>query len=118
MTTVQYVAAAAFALVAFTAMANAIVYLYARGVVRAAVDEGSRAAARVGGAPVDCERRARDVLDDLLGPAVRPSVTVRCHLGPDAVTARAVAALRSWLPGIVPDWSFEVEARAIAERAP
>jgi len=44
MTTIQYVAGTALALLAFVMMANFVVFLYARGVVRSAVDEGARAA--------------------------------------------------------------------------
>ena len=66
MTTVQYVAATAFSLIVFVMMANFIVFLYARGVVRAAVDEGARAGGRFGATTGECESRARDVLGDLL----------------------------------------------------
>jgi hypothetical protein len=71
MTTVQYVAATAFSLIVFVMMANFIVFLYARGVVRAAVDEGARAGGRFGASSAECESRARDVLGDLLAGAPR-----------------------------------------------
>ena len=67
MTTVQYVAATAFSLIVFVMMANFIVFLYARGVVRAAVDEGARAGGRFGATTGECESRARDVLDQSRG---------------------------------------------------
>ena len=44
MTTIQYVAAIGLSLVVFVTMANFVVDLYARGVVRSAMDEGARAA--------------------------------------------------------------------------
>ena len=62
MITVQYVAATAMSLLVFVALANAVVDLYARGVVRAAVDEGARAGATLDVTPTECEQRARDVL--------------------------------------------------------
>ena len=52
MTTVQFVAATALSLLVFVMMANLVVDLYARGAIRAAVDEGARA-----GAPVDSSMR-------------------------------------------------------------
>ena len=66
MTTIQYVVATAMSLFVFVAMANFVVDLYARGVVRSAVDEGARAGAPIDTSPADCERRARDVLANLL----------------------------------------------------
>src|SRR6266542_2451137 len=78
MTTVQYVVAVGFALVIFVMLANLVVDLYARGVVRAAVDEGARAGARLDAGRSECERRASAVLDDLLGAETRAGVAVRC----------------------------------------
>ena len=58
MTTVQYVVAVALSLLVFVMMANFIVFLYARGVVRAAVDEGARTGGRTGAGSAECEARA------------------------------------------------------------
>ena len=67
MITIQYVAATALSLLVFVALANFVVDLYARGVVRSAVDEAARAGATIDSSAADCERRARDVLGGLLG---------------------------------------------------
>ena len=52
-------------------LANVLVAGYARGVVRAALDEGVRAGARAEDAAAECARRAAAVLDDLIAGPMR-----------------------------------------------
>jgi hypothetical protein len=120
MTTAQYVAATGFSLLAFVMMANFVVFLYARGVVRAAVDEGARTGGRLDATQADCEGRAADVLDDLLAGGLGDDVRVTCRDGrePDVVRARAEVVLHGWIPGLTPDWSFTLEAQSVKERSP
>jgi len=115
MTTVQYVAATAFSLIVLVMMANFIVFLYARGVVRAAVDEGARAGSRFGATTAECDSRARNVLGDLLAGRLGHDVTVRCETHADEMHASVHVTLRGWLPGVVPDWSFTLDARSVRE---
>jgi hypothetical protein len=115
MTTVQYVLGAALALLTFVVLVNFVVFVYARGVVRAAVDEGARNGARSGAGPGDCETRASDVLADLLGGGLGEGVSIRCRGEGDSMRARAQVTLRGWLPPLVPDWSFDLEARSATE---
>ena len=115
MTTVQYVAATALSLTVFVMMANFIVFLYARGVVRAAVDEGARAGSRFGATTAECDSRARDVLGDLLAGQLGRDVDIRCESGEDEIHASAHVTLHGWLPGLVPDWTFTLDARAVKE---
>jgi hypothetical protein len=116
MTTVQYVAATAFSLIVFVMMANFIVFLYARGVVRAAVDEGARAGGRFGATTGECESRARDVLGDLLAGRLGSDVSVRCEsANEDEIHATVHVTLHGWLPGLVPDWTFSLDARSVKE---
>ena len=117
MTTVQYVAAVAMALVVFVAMANAVVDLYARGAVRAAVDEGARAAAPYDATNAACTARAQAVVAALAGGAIGRGVHVDCRTRDGSVEAHAKVALASWLPGL-PDWSFALTGRAVKEREP
>jgi hypothetical protein len=116
MTTVQYVAATALSLIVFVMMANFIVFLYARGVVRASVDEGARTGSRFGATTAECESRARDVLGDLLGGGLGSDVRIRCE-SPDEDVMRATVdvTLHGWLPGVVPDWTFTLSARSVRE---
>ena len=118
LSTIQYVAATGLSLVVFVALANVVVDLYARGAVRAAVDEAARA-----GAPIDtsidaCEQRARDVLDHLLGGQMRAGVQVECSDGVDTVRAHADVVLPSWFPAVIPDWTFSITGSAVKEREP
>jgi hypothetical protein len=118
LSTIQYVAATGLSLVIFVILANVVVDLYARGAVRAAVDEAARA-----GAPIDtsidaCERRASDVLDHLLGGQMRAGVQVECTDGVDTVRAHAHVVLPSWFPAVIPDWTFSITGSAVKEREP
>ena len=115
MTTVQYVAATAFSLIVFVMMANFIVFLYARGVVRAAVDEGARAGSRFGATTSDCDSRARDVLGDLLAGRLGSDVDIQCESDEDEMRAIVHVTLHGWLPGLVPDWTFTLDARSVKE---
>lgn len=116
MTTVQYVAATGFSLIVFVMLANFIVFLYARGVVRASVDEGARAGSRFDAGTAECEARARDVLGDLLGGVLGRDVEVRCERRDENVMQATVnATLHGWLPVLVPDWTFTLQARSVKE---
>ncbi|MFO7548913.1 MAG: hypothetical protein R6X29_08625 [Acidimicrobiia bacterium] len=111
--TVQYTAAAGMALVVFVLMANLLVVQYGRGVVRAALDEGSRAGAAAG--TEVCLARAAEVLGQLLAGPAGSGITVRCADDGSVVRATAEGTLPGWLPGI-PD--FEVSMEALAAREP
>jgi len=117
MTTIQYAFATALVLVVFVMVANVIVDLYARGAVRAAVDEAARAGARVDATTADCATRAGEVLVGLVGPTLRSGVDVRCEVSDGVVTARADVELPSWLAWM-PDWAFTSIGTAVKEEAP
>lgn len=116
MTTIQYVLGAALSMLVLVMLANFIVFLYARGVVRAAVDEGARTGGRSGATTTDCEVRASEVVGDLLGGALGDEVRLRCRHAADAMHADATVTLHGWLP-MVPDWSFTLGARSAKEDA-
>lgn len=115
MTTVQYAAATGLSLVVFVMLANLIVFLYARGVVRAAVDEAARTGGRAGATTAECEARARDVVDDLAGGGLA-EIRVSCEAAEAVMRSRAEVTLFGWLPGIVPDWSFTLTGQSVKER--
>jgi hypothetical protein len=117
MTTVQYVAATALSFLVFVAMANFVVDLYARGAVRAAVDEAARAGATVDSSVADCQQRARDVLASLFGGRGARSVRIECRERNGAMEARARVTLAGWIPG-VPAWSFTIVGSVAKERLP
>lgn len=96
--TLSHVVAAGLALYAFALLANLVVVQYAAGVARAAVDEGAREGALVGGDVEACERRADAVLADLLGGPFGEGLSVECSAGAGWTEARA----HGWLPPLVP----------------
>jgi hypothetical protein len=112
--TTQFVLAVALSLVLFVMLCNAIVYQYARGVVRSALDEGVRSASRAGGTVGSCEAAAEDVRRTLLGGPVGAQVTIRCGVVDGTVRATATGSLPGWLP-LVPDWTIDLAASAVKE---
>ena len=99
----------------FVALANLVVDLYARGVVRAAVDEGAR-----GGCTDRQQHRrlrtaSRDIVHNLLGGELGRQVQVECHDVQGRMTADVVVVLPGWIPGVVPDWSFRLVGSATKE---
>jgi hypothetical protein len=109
--TLQFVLAAALSLLLVAVVANLVVFQYGRGVVRAALDEGARAGARVDDGAHECRRRAEAVLGDLLGGAMGRGVSVTCADLGFAVVADARAQFPGWAPG-VPAWAFTMRAQA------
>ncbi len=115
MTTVQYVAATAFSLIVFVMMANFIVFLYARGCSgrrrrgRARRESIRRHDHRMRFAR---SRRPRRLLAGRLGSDVH----VRCETtSEDEMHAIVHVTLHGWLPGLVPDWTFTLDARSVKE---
>lgn len=115
LTTVQYVVAAGFSMLLLVVAGNVLVDLYARGVVRDALDEGARSGSTAGAGVVECERRAREVLDGLLRGPTGSDVRVECRVDGPWIAARAEGRLASWLPAIVPDWQVAYEAFALRQ---
>ncbi len=115
--TVQFVVAVGLSLLLLSDLANLVVFQYARGVVRAALDEGVRAGSRATAAAAECQARAQAVLDDLLSGPLGDAVVIGCTDTGDRMLARADVTLHAWAP-MVPDWSFLTEATAVKERFP
>lgn len=115
--TVQFVVAVALSFVLLATVANLILFQYGRGVVRAAVDEGVRRASRVAVPASECERRAHDVVGDLLGGTMGAGVRLRCADAGDTVVAEALVTFEGWAP-LVPDWTFSVHGTALKEQGP
>jgi Flp pilus assembly protein TadG len=116
-TTIQFVVATGLSLLVFVAMANLVVFLYARAAVRAAVDEAARAGARADATVADCRDRAQSTLAGLVGGRLGSQVRVRCEETAGVVRLHADVHLAAWLPG-VPDWTFTLVGRATKEWIP
>ena len=113
--TIQYVFAVGISFVLLVLVANLLVDLYARAAVRDALEEGTRAAVPVDASANACGDRAQIVLQGLLRGPIGDGIRVRCRTGPELVAATADVRLRSWLPGLVPDWTFTVVAGAVRD---
>ncbi len=115
MATPQFVLASGLALLLFVAFANLIVFQYGRGVVRAALDEGVRAAAPAGALPENCDARVAGFLDALLGGEMGKDIEFTCGVEGDLVVATADVSFEGW---VIPDWDFSVSATALKEQLP
>jgi hypothetical protein len=115
--TIQFVAAVALSLLIFVLIANAVLVQYARGVVRAAAEEGAQAGSRLSADESDCVARADEVLEGLLGGSMGDDVTVSCTIGPSEVAATVRYSFTPWLP-VIPTWSGTQTSFAVKERIP
>lgn len=111
--------AVGMAMIFFVAIANLIVYQYAAGAVRAALDQGVRSESYAGAVPGTCAASIDETLDNLLGGSYGSAVTRTCVIDPTGPTVVATAtanfpSIAAW----VPDWTFTAEARAVKEVAP
>lgn len=106
--------AIAMSMLLFVLCANAIAVMYARGVVRGALDEGARVGAASGAQVIECEQRVGQVVDQLLAGQMGDGVTYGCATVDEQVVATARAVFPGWLPG-VPTASFELAARSVKE---
>lgn len=117
-TTISLLLCMGLTLLVMVWIANVLVFLYGRGAIRAAIDDGARAGSRVDVDSAElCRQRAGTTLGDLLGGSMGREVTVACAEEDGLVRARADAVFRSWLPPL-PDWRFQVAGTVIKERFP
>jgi hypothetical protein len=117
--TAQFTVAVALSLVFFVMMCNVIVFMYARGVVRAALDEGVHTGSRASQSAAQCQSAALATKRALLGGPLGANISISCSLDPagDLVQATATGTLPSWFP-FVPDWPVNATASAVKEREP
>ena len=106
--------AIAMSMVVFVMCANVIAVMYARGVVRGALDEGARAGAASGAQTAECEQRIGQVLDQLLAGQMGDGISYTCDADDDQVVATSHAAFPGWLPGM-PTASFQLAAQSVKE---
>jgi hypothetical protein len=109
---IQFVLAAALALVLFLALANLVVVQYGRGAVRSALEQGARAGSLSGVS--GCEATAAQVIADLLGGRMSDGLVLSCGLDDGAVVATASVTFDSWTP-LTPDFEFYLSSAAVVE---
>jgi hypothetical protein len=114
MVTVQLVLAAACSLALLVVVGNVMVDLYARAVVRAALDEGVHAAVAASSPADVCEDRAADVVADLLRGPVGRRVRIACVVVDGHVVATGAGTLPGW--AFLPPWPVHLTARSAIER--
>lgn len=114
LTSVGVMLAISFTLIVAVIVVTLFMYLYGQGVARAAIDEGVRAGSRVAAGTTVCERKAAEVLDNLMPGPLGDGVNITCGVAGNELFAAADVTLNSPMPG-VPSWSFRMEARAVQE---
>ena len=115
--TTQFVVAVALSLLVLVLIANVILVQYARGVVRAAAEEGAQAGSRLTATEADCRARADEVLAGLLGGSMGDTVSVACTVGPTQVAATVQYSFTPWLP-LIPSWNGSQTSVAVKETLP
>jgi len=115
--TIQFVLAVALSLLLLVLIANVIIVQYGRGVVRAAAEEGAQAGSRLSASEADCEARAGEVLDGLLGGPMGDQISVSCTVGASQVMATVQYTFTPWLP-LVPPWTGTQSSFAVKEAVP
>lgn len=115
--TIQFVLAVALSLLLLVLIANVIIVQYGRGVVRAAAEEGAQAGSRLSASEADCEARAGEVLDGLLGGPMGDQISVSCTVGASQVVATVQYTFTPWLP-LVPPWTGTQSSFAVKEAVP
>jgi hypothetical protein len=115
-TSIQFVLASALALILFLALANLMVVQYGRGAMRSALEQGARAAA-VSGSAADCEVRAVQVIDQLLGGRMSDRLEISCAVVGGRVVASGSAVFQSWT-FLTPDIAVSMSTEAVVEWDP
>ena len=112
--TAQFMVVAALSMAFMALLLYLIALQYARGVLRAALDEGVRVGAPAAATESDCLRGTSRVLADLMAGPLGQDVTISCVFLDDLVVASAQGAFAGWFPG-VPDVSFQIEVAGVKE---
>ena len=114
MVTAQFMTVAALSMAFMALLMNVVVWQYALGVVRAALDEGVRIGSPAQASAVDCQQAIDRVFEELVsGPLGREIVTECAFVGNQVVTT-ASGSLSSWFP-LVPDLSVNEQLIAVKE---
>ena len=109
---VALVLASGFVLLLLAQILNVVVFTYAKGTVRTALDEAARAGAR-DGLPA-CESTADQVVGELLGGSLGADVEIHCSDAGRTVVATAVVHFDGWLTSLA-DYDGTFSAAAAKE---
>lgn len=109
----QFVLAAALAMLMVVGLVQLVAYQYTRGALTSALERGVRAGAVSGAGTAECRSAVDDSLGEVLGGVVGRTVEVGCSSDDERV--------RAWARGTVPAWfgslaDFRVDVEAVARR--
>lgn len=114
MASLQFVIAAAVAMLLVVGLIQVVTYQYIRGATVAALERGVRSGSLVGAGTSECLAAANDSLADLLAGPGGNNVTVRCAVDGPSIVGQANGEVPAWIPGL-PSLSFDVAVRATRE---
>ncbi len=97
--------------------ANLVVVWYAKGAVRASLDDGARFGALEGNGSAECIGRAQESVNDLLGPA-GAQIQVSCQENGDVIEAVAIGSVPFLLQIAGPVSDFDISHTAVIAREP
>lgn len=112
----EFVVAAALAMVFVVGLVQVIAYQYTKGAVTAALERGARAGAVAGGGERECLAALSDSLAEVLGGVVGDGLTAGCTVDEETVRAHATGSVPSWMAG--PSLAFDLEVLATREPGP
>lgn len=112
----QFVIAAALAMVMVVGLLQFVVYQYARGAVLAGLERGVRAASVAGVSAGECLSALADTFASTLGGSIGDSLEYECDTTDEVVTARAWGEFPVWIGA--GSLEFELETSARREPAP
>lgn len=115
--TLEFVLAAALAMLMVVGLVQLIAYQYARGAVMAALERGVRAGSIAGTGAEECDAAVADSLNDVLGGQVGESLSYGCHADGETIAAWATGTVPAWTVG-GPHMMFDLEATAQRELEP
>lgn len=117
LTSVTTIVAVGFAMIFFVALANLVIYQYAEGVVRTALDDGARAQSPAEAPPGACYAAVQEAFDSLLDGPMGDGISITCIEGAGQVVARATGTFPKFSP-LVPDLTIDMSATAVKEVLP
>jgi hypothetical protein len=114
MVTAQFMTVAALSMAFMVLLMNVVVWQYALGVVRAALDEGVRIGSPAQASAFDCQEAMDRVLDELVGGPLGREIVTACAFAGNQVITTASGSFSSWFP-LVPDLAVNEQLIAVKE---
>ncbi len=117
MASLQFVVAAALAMLVVVGLVQLVAFQFARGAALAAAERGVRAGSVHGAGEAECTAALSDSLAEVLGGDIGTSLQAGCEIDGGEVVAWVSGSVPGWTAG-VPSLDFQEEARALMEPGP